>query len=355
MPNIYVRPTALSNVCGRVDYVSNHKRQENLIATYSNVDQEFWKELAVHCQKMAKEAGAKKACEGREWHAALPNIYAQMYSGREEELAKDISDLFKQITETENFVAIHWNKTMTNFHVHVIVSENKEVDDVVFGAVLTRDTYYDANDKRSTKKACTDEKGNLLPGCSLHPKGFRRTYAKRFGTKENLRDPEINKKIKEALAEKFNRDLQTDRFRVFKEDGVHLKTQKVGKGLPEDLKEKIEKKNEVVHEWNNTVDELLCAADEVGKEAYEKSLNSILNAKKDVGKYRMTEHWIKAALFHIGKLKEKIGFLVQKISNKNQKNRPTSLQERLEAIKNERKENGHSKTPKTRNGPDMSH
>ena len=105
--NIMVTATPLRGVQGRADYISNPDRQEHLIATYSGVDKDFWKELSAHCQEQAKYSKTKRACEGREFMIPLANELAAMDP---DELAKMISDQFKEITGTENIVGIHWNK-----------------------------------------------------------------------------------------------------------------------------------------------------------------------------------------------------------------------------------------------------
>ena len=43
--NSYCRQTKLSDIGGRIDYISNPDRQEHLYATYDTADPEFWKML----------------------------------------------------------------------------------------------------------------------------------------------------------------------------------------------------------------------------------------------------------------------------------------------------------------------
>ena len=305
MPNVYARPTALSNVSGRIDYVSNPDRQEHLVCTYNSAhDLQFWSELAAHCRQSAAEAGHDKACEAREWHAALPNQFAEIYKDNEEQLAMELSLIFKSITGTENFVGIHWNEDMTNFHFHCICSENKEINEVTYGAELTRNTYYNELGKRSTKKECVDQDGNLKPGCTFYKKGERIQKVKRFGSKENLRHHTVNEKIKKALADKYNKTLDTDLYRVYTDDGLHLKTQKVGKDKPAELKAEIEQKNQLVIEYNNKVDELLLLTD--GTKQQEKEIETLKKRRNDIKKHRMTPSWLKAIRFHTEKIMERI-------------------------------------------------
>lgn len=305
MPNIYARAAALPNVSGRIDYVSNPKRQENLVCTYNSAaDLQFWRELSAHCQQMAAEAGHDKACEAREWHAALPNAFAEIYKDNEEQLAAELSLMFKAITGTENFVALHWNKSRTNLHFHAICSENKEVNEIAYGAELTRNTYYNELGKRSTKKECVDQDGNLKPGCVFYKKGERIQKIKRFGTKENLRDHVVTESIKLALADKYNKVLETKQYQVYKDDGLHLKTQKVGKDKPAEVKAEIEKKNQLVIDYNNKVDELLQLTN--GTKQQEKEIKTLKERRNDIKKHRMTPSWLKAIKFHTEKIMERI-------------------------------------------------
>lgn len=330
MINVYARPTALSDVNGRIDYISSEKKQEHLVATYTCVDAAFWLDLSAHCQKQAKEAGHKKACEGREWHGALPNEYAEMYQGREEELAKELSELLKSITGTENIVALHWNQSMTNFHFHCVCSENKEVNEIVYGAELTRNTYYNAKGKRASKKECTDEAGNLLPGCKLYKKGDRIETIKRFGAKEDLRHYTVNEAIKEALAKKFNEDLNENRFQKFVNDGIHVAMQKVGKYTPEPIKSEIEAKNEVTRAYNRVADELLQTAALVDEKQVEMTVDELKKVRKSIKEHKGTNRWLKALKHYLEYLKTQLnglrGFVMHSHS--------LTLEEKIKSAKN---------------------
>ena len=65
----FIRQSKLSDVRGRIDYISNPKRQEYLYATYhtEGATPEFWKNLARENQQDFKASGTKGSCiEGRE-------------------------------------------------------------------------------------------------------------------------------------------------------------------------------------------------------------------------------------------------------------------------------------------------
>ena len=80
----FIRQSKLSDVAGRIDYISNPKRQEYLYATYQTegATPEFWKNLARENQLDFKARGtAGKCIEGREFIIALPESLVQYRSG----------------------------------------------------------------------------------------------------------------------------------------------------------------------------------------------------------------------------------------------------------------------------------
>ena len=45
--NSFIQMTKLSNLSGRIDYITSDKRQENLYATFATTDERgFWRQLA---------------------------------------------------------------------------------------------------------------------------------------------------------------------------------------------------------------------------------------------------------------------------------------------------------------------
>lgn len=50
----YVSNRHLTNVKGRIDYISNPKRQENIVDFYNSKDMNFWNQLAKENQEQFK-------------------------------------------------------------------------------------------------------------------------------------------------------------------------------------------------------------------------------------------------------------------------------------------------------------
>lgn len=73
----YVSNRNLTNVVGRIDYISNPKRQENIVDFYNSQDNNFWQQLALENQEQFKTSSNskianRKAAEAREFIIALP-------------------------------------------------------------------------------------------------------------------------------------------------------------------------------------------------------------------------------------------------------------------------------------------
>lgn len=250
-----VTTTPLTNVIGRVDYISNPERQEHLEAVYSGVTMRFWKELSAHCQKAAKEAGHKKTREAREFMMPIANELAWKYNPYE--LCEKISAEVKQITGTENITALHWNKTRSNYHCHIVVAENEKCDEIKEGAVFTRNTYFDAEGKRSTKGKCTDIDGQLLKGCSFYPKGSCLQTRKGFKAKKSiLATKSFLQDFKQQMANFQNNLLREKRFEVC-DSSVYLGYQHIGKDKTEEIEDDIRAKNATKKEFNKITKELV--------------------------------------------------------------------------------------------------
>ena len=52
----------LSNVKGRINYITSHARQENLYATYQTADSAFWSALAKEAQNEFKRSNVEGKC-----------------------------------------------------------------------------------------------------------------------------------------------------------------------------------------------------------------------------------------------------------------------------------------------------
>ncbi len=176
MPN-FVRMTKLSNISGRADYISNSKRQEDIVAVSAPID---WQPYAQYEQEHKQ---ANKSCiEGTALIIVLPypwpkcNYRDMNYD--EHSVLEQQADMIAQTAigkNTDYQWAIHWNEAHTNLHMHVIFSERtaeKITDnDKNTQEKYTRDVYLTSDGHIATKKAhrATDENGKVKS--PIHRKG----------------------------------------------------------------------------------------------------------------------------------------------------------------------------------------
>ena len=250
----FIRQSKLSDVTGRIDYISNPKRQEYLYATYQTegTTPEFWKNLAGENQLDFKASGSAGKCiEGREFIIALPESFVQY---RADDVVRLFTETFHKRYGVECSAALHHNKTKTNYHIHLVFSERKMLDQPEV-KIATRNMFYDEQGKhRRTKKEILDEQGNIRAGCSIISKG--EVYESHIFTKKEewFKDKSFTKEVKELFTDTINCYVkeESEKLSVFQQGGVYLATKKIGKNNPK--AEEIKADNAARQEWNRTVD-----------------------------------------------------------------------------------------------------
>lgn len=241
-------------MAGRIDYISNPKRQEYLYATYqtAGATSEFWKNLARENQLDFKVSGSAGKCiEGREFIIALPESFVQY---RADDVVRLFTETLHRRYGVECSAALHHNKTKTNYHIHLVFSERKILEHPEV-KIATRNMFYDEQGKhRRTKKEILDEQGNLRAGCSIIPKG--EVYESHIFTKKEewFKNKAFTKEVKELFTDTINRYVkeESEKLSVFQQGGVYLATKKIGKNNPK--AEEIRADNAARQEWNRTVD-----------------------------------------------------------------------------------------------------
>ena len=122
----FVRHIKLGDVKGRIDYIQNPKRQEHLYAAYDTAPETFWPLLAKQNRFDHRRSGTRGDCiEARELMIALPEALQEKDP---DGLLKLFTDAFKEKYGVECVSALHHNKAMTNYHIHLIYSERKLKD-----------------------------------------------------------------------------------------------------------------------------------------------------------------------------------------------------------------------------------
>lgn len=250
----FIRQSKLSDVAGRIDYISNLKRQEHLYATYQTegATPEFWKNLARENQLDFKVSGTTGNCiEGREFIIALPERFVEY---EPDDVVRLFTDSFRKRYDVECSAALHHNKKMTNYHIHLVFSERKILEHPEV-KIATRNMFYDEQGKhRRTKKEILDEQGNIRAGCSIIPKG--EVYESHIFTKKEewFKSKVFTREVKEMFTEIINCHVkeESEKLFVFQQGGVYLATKKIGKNNPKEAE--IQADNAARQEWNRTVD-----------------------------------------------------------------------------------------------------
>ena len=99
-----------------------------LYATYQTegATPEFWKNLARENQLDFKASGSAGKCiEGREFIIALPESFVQY---RADDVVRLFTETFHKRYGVECSAALHHNKTKTNYHIHLVFSERKMLE-----------------------------------------------------------------------------------------------------------------------------------------------------------------------------------------------------------------------------------
>ena len=249
----FIQMTKLSNVRGRITYISSHAKQEHLYAVYETTERSYWTELARCSQQEFKKSGVEGNCiEARELIIALPeSLYEQ---GMPDMLLKSFTDKFKEKYGVECVAALHHNKRMTNFHIHLIFSERQLLAEPVI-KIATRNMFYDEHGNHvRTKKEILDEAGNIRKRCKVVGKG--EVYEKKLFTSKNTRfkQEDFLDEVKLFYTRMINHWVtdEKDRLTVFDRNGPYLATKKIGRNNPK--AEQIEQDNKLRMDWNREVD-----------------------------------------------------------------------------------------------------
>lgn len=243
----------LSNVRGRITYISSHAKQENLYAVYETTDRHYWTRLAKCNQQEFLKSGTEGKCiEAREFIIALPESFPNLYYP--DKLLQHFTEHFKEKYGVECISALHHNKRKTNYHIHLIFSERKLLKEPI-EKVAARNMFYDEQGKHCrTKKEILDDNGNVRKGCKIVKKG--EVYEKILFTKKNplFKQENFVYEVKYFYTDLINTLAKDDKekLHIFEKNGLYLATKKVGKNNPK--AEQIRTDNEMRMRWNREVD-----------------------------------------------------------------------------------------------------
>ena len=250
--NSFIQLTKLSNVKGRITYISSHAKQENLYAVYETTERKFWRELAKCNQEEFAKSGTEGKCiEARELIIALPESFVEYSPDR---LLRLFTEHFKQNYGTECIAALHHNKRKTNYHIHLIFAERRLLEEPII-KIASRNMFYDENGKHvRTKKEILGEDGETREGCHVVKKG--EIYEKKLFTvkDERFKSNFFLDEVKHSYTDLINLYVKDEKqkLQVFQRGSVYLATKKIGKRNPK--ASEIEADNRKRQEWNRAVD-----------------------------------------------------------------------------------------------------
>lgn len=248
----FVQIQKITNVKGRIDYISSPKRQENLYAVYHTAAQKFWNELSKESQQEFLKSGTEGKCiEARELIIALPEAYIDF---EPDWVLKTFTDSFKKIHGIECVAALHHNKKKTNYHIHLIFSERTILHEPEI-KIASRNMFYNEQGKHvRTKKELLDEHGEVRAGCKIIAKG--EVYERRIFSNKNpyFKSDVFLANEKNRLTEQINLYIKnpSEQLQVFDKFGVYLPMKKIGKNNSKEAE--IIADNRARTEWNQTVD-----------------------------------------------------------------------------------------------------
>lgn len=309
----FVRMTKLTDVRGRVDYISNPERQEHLYAVYSTVKPEFWQYLSEQAQHDFWKSNQKtgKCIEGRELIIALPESLRE----------KDLELLLQLFTETfrqkygvQCAAALHHNKAMTNYHIHLVFADRETLEKTEVKRAGRNMFFNESGRHVRTKKEILDTDSNVRPGCRILMKG--EVYGIKWfsGRKDVFKDRNFLNDVKVMYTDLINKvvNREEDKLQIFDASGPYLATKKIGKNNPKE--KEIRSDNELRQEWNQTVDQILIAGgsqEEVTEFKREEVAQKISESVKTHG----TQPGLLAEILRraITVLKEFLDFLMQPV------------------------------------------
>lgn len=290
-----VRVQKITNGRGSIKYITKDSKGE-ILASYSTQSMNEWEILFDYNQQKFNEEKEKgnwmmdqrssdgkeaKAVEAKMFVVALPNERAEQ---NPKELVKELADDWVSENQTDCYIALHWNKTHTNLHAHILASERKKKESPSVRRAK-RNRYYDVNGKECKKADAVRivHKGDVISGQNeLYESG-----------KIDLKSEKALNKIKEH----YSKILGTE---LYKDDGLHLPQTHLPR-INERSSEKVLEDYERKREYNATVKEFNDIVDALKENHHEEILNNeikpiVLEVKRQK---RYRKRYLEESVVHI--------------------------------------------------------
>lgn len=303
MPNIYAQESKLNNVKGRVQYITDKERQEEIVMQEVNMKYD-WEDYISYEKENKKSVNEN--IQARETIVALPNELITEKTKLKvlcDELAKELYG------ENRDFqYAVHWNKNRTNLHVHFIYSE-REVNQKKELKTYKRDIWYEKNTNKLAKSNSENgelrfKKGDVMRDKNGAPRYNEDNFTvkdKKYNNKEWLN--ERNEIIKRVFKE-FGHNLN-----IQNKETPYLSQKKLHKGSGNDYLEMAKNYNYEVKEYNTAIKKTI----ELKPEYKEKLVSFKTDLMLDIKDINSIERKISTS--SIEKIKELRESLIEIIKN----------------------------------------
>lgn len=247
MASVYGRVTKISNASGRSDYITDERRQEEIVLHKENMKYSWVEHSAF--EKAHQKTNVLNN-EALEVHIALPNSLAL----GKEKLEKVCDELSNRIVgENKDYeYAVHWNHNRTNLHVHILFSERENQIDLE-PKVYKKDIWQD-KDTHKLAKANTenaelvyrkgevqrDKEGNIKYQTEIFKPKDKKFVERSWVHNKN--------RIVEMVMKSYGYNLEYQ-----DKDSPYLAQKKLYKGASQDYLEKTKEWNAEVKRYNESV------------------------------------------------------------------------------------------------------
>ena len=283
----FVRLQTIPNVLGRLDYIfrqgsfSTKELSEQLVYFQDNFGAENWKKLA-NFENAESERLNVKLNQARELIIALPN-------GMQDQ--KDAETQYKQIASTlasgqPYAFAIHWNKSKTNLHMHLLLSERQKLDISQEPKRYRQDIWAKEDGSRALKVA---DRHHIMhhKGDIQYDKDGKIKYKNAENSGFSLKNNQMQKKSwlfeKKQEATKLLKNLGYD-ITAFDEKEGFLAEKHEGKGNSA-YTQRIKRENNFIRSQNKERAKAIAKY----KVEFKKDLSSAVKAVKELEKDRQAE------------------------------------------------------------------
>lgn len=251
--------------------VQKHHPTGEIVSTYDTFSEreglsDMWQKLADQNQRANRRKGNRGKTketniqEAREIFFWLPNSWYSDDPEENKKLAADIGKSFKKLTGLDCVVAIHWNESRTNFHVHIMYADRKTLDNPI-AIRATRNEYYAPNWKRCTKS----EAENII-GSHVIKKGEIKEI-KYFEDVKDVRATTQRSKFLKQVLKPWAAEYTGQQ--IFDRNSLYLPQQKVHKYYTKQAKANIIEENQKIKEYNAKLKEFLDFQNEIDQFHYD--------------------------------------------------------------------------------------